>query len=87
PNLAVQEGKWKLLLTYDSQRIELYRVSVDRKEATELSKQYPEITERLKGLALKWKQSLPREPDPACFSKARPTQSEGRKVSKRRKVK
>jgi len=68
PRLAVREGDWKLTLTADTTRAELYNLAKDRAEATNVANEYPEIVERLKKLVLEWKATLPATPDPACIS-------------------
>jgi len=60
PNVAIREGNWKLLLNADASRIELYDLSADRSEATNLASQNPEIATRLKEAALSWRKSLPK---------------------------
>lgn len=69
PRLAVRDGDWKLALTYDAKRVELYRLSDDRAESKNLAKAHPEIVARLTRLALDWKATLPEKPNPACLSK------------------
>lgn len=70
PRLAVREGDWKLLLTYDAGRVELHNVITDRIEALDknVAKEHPEIVERLSKLALDWKATLPDKPAPECMS-------------------
>ena len=69
PRLAVREGDWKLALTHDAKRVELHQLSNDRAEAKDVSKEHPEIVERLAKLALDWKATLPEKPNPDCISK------------------
>lgn len=70
PRLAVRDGDWKLVMTYDGRRTELYQLSMDRAESKDVSKEYPEIVSRLSKLVLDWKAALPKEPDASCISKA-----------------
>lgn len=70
PRLAVREGEWKLVLTYDAKRVELHRLTTDRAEAENLAAQNPGIVARLTQLALAWKASLPTAPDPSCLNPA-----------------
>jgi arylsulfatase A-like enzyme len=70
PRLAVREGDWKLTLTADATRAELYNLSKDRAEATNVANEHPEIVSRLKKLVLEWKATLPASPDPTCISTA-----------------
>ena len=70
PRLAVRDGDWKLLLTADAKRVELYRLTDDRAEATDVAKNHPDVVARLTQLVLAWKATLPTQPDPACISTA-----------------
>jgi len=69
PRLAVRDGDWKLVMTDDAKRVELHRLTDDRGEATDVAKDYPEIVARLTRLALDWKATLPKAPNPECVSK------------------
>jgi N-acetylgalactosamine-6-sulfatase len=69
PGLAVRDGEWKLMTTYDGKRVELHRIPTDRAESEDLSGQYPEVVSRLQKLAFEWNATLPKEPDPACISR------------------
>ena len=73
PRLAVRDGDWKLVMTYDADRVELHDLSSDRAEdaGRDQSKAHPEIVTRLSKLALEWYASLPKEVDPSCVSKTR----------------
>ena len=68
PRLAVREGDWKLTLTADATRAELYNLAKDRAEAKNVANEHPEIVSRLKKLVLEWKATLPAAPDPTCIS-------------------
>ncbi len=70
PRLAVRDGDWKLLLTYDAKRVELHHLIDDRAEAVEknVAKEHPEIVARLSQLALNWKATLPEKPKHDCIS-------------------
>lgn len=68
PDLAVREGDWKLLMTEDGNRTELYQLDQDRAEARDVSSEHPEILARLTALVREWKASLPESPDPKCIS-------------------
>lgn len=59
PILAVRDGDWKLLLNPDRSRVELYDVVKDPGESDNLSRDYPEVAERLAKLALAWHSILP----------------------------
>jgi len=71
PRLAVREGDWKLVSTFEGDRVELYDLKKNRNEdlTQELSKAHPEVTARLKKILLTWYAELPTKPDPACLSK------------------
>jgi N-acetylgalactosamine-6-sulfatase len=74
PGLAVRDGEWKLMTTYDGKRVELHRIPTDRAESEDLSGQYPEVVARLKKLAFEWNDTLPKKLDPACIA----TETEGK---------
>ncbi len=71
PRLAVRDGDWKLVMTDDRSRVELYDIPKDRFERNNLAARHPEIVERLADKVLLWKSTLPAEPPSHCFSKAR----------------
>ena len=58
PRLGVRDGTWKLLMTYDRGRVELYDVVHDRAESKNLAQVHPEIARRLADKATAWKKSL-----------------------------
>ncbi|MBI5694107.1 MAG: sulfatase-like hydrolase/transferase [Verrucomicrobia bacterium] len=70
PRLAVRDGNWKLLRTYDAKRVSLHRLPDDRAEAHDVSAENPAIVARLRQLALDWKASLPAQPPADCFAPA-----------------
>ncbi len=59
PDLAVRDGRWKLLCEYDGGGPELYDLAEDRSETTSVAEQHPEIVERLTAAVLAWHASLP----------------------------
>jgi arylsulfatase A-like enzyme len=59
PNLAVREGKWKLLVNADGSDVELYDLAADEKETHNLAEAHPEVAKRLTELTLQWRRSLP----------------------------
>ena len=71
PLAAIRSGKWKLLLSEDRQRIELYDIPADRAETNNLAAQRPELVGKLRAQVEAWLDELPEQPDPACFSKLR----------------
>ena len=68
PRLAVRDGDWKLVLTEDAKRAELYQVTEDRAEAADVAKAHPAVVARLSKLALDWKATLPKKPNPECLA-------------------
>jgi arylsulfatase A-like enzyme len=59
PNLAVREGDWKLLLNADGTGPELYQLTKDPNEASNVAAGNPDIAARLAAKALEWRKSLP----------------------------
>lgn len=59
PNLAVRDGKWKLLVNADGAPQELYDIIADPAETTNLAGQQPELAARLREQVLGWRKSLP----------------------------
>ncbi|WP_339734247.1 sulfatase-like hydrolase/transferase [uncultured Gimesia sp.] len=59
PDLAVREGKWKLLCDYDGTRPRLFNLETDPGEAMNLTDQHPELTERLIKEVLAWNATMP----------------------------
>lgn len=72
PRLALRDGDWKLVMDNDGKRVELHQLLNDRAEAGDSAKEHPEIVARLTKLALEWKATLPKQPDPACVTKGDP---------------
>lgn len=59
PSLAVREGKWKLLMNKDSDRIELYDIAKDKNETNNVATAEPDQVKRLSKKLLTWWRSLP----------------------------
>jgi arylsulfatase A-like enzyme len=59
PNLAVLDGRWKLLVNDDGKGAELYDLSADPAEAKDLSANRADDVTRLTRLVLDWRRSLP----------------------------
>jgi arylsulfatase A-like enzyme len=59
PAVAVRDGDWKLLVNADGTGAELYDLAADPNEMRNLARMRPEVTRRLKDLAVAWRQSLP----------------------------
>lgn len=47
PDLAIRDGKWKLLCEFDGSRPQLYDLEKDRGETTNLAKEQPDVVQRL----------------------------------------
>src|SRR5262249_33987927 len=59
PNVAVRDGKWKLLVNADGSSVELYDLSVDQNETSNLAEKNPKIAKRLMNATLSWRIALP----------------------------
>lgn len=70
PDLAVRDGHWKLLCDYDGTTPELYDLSMDRGETTNVARQQSEVVKRLTAVAVAWHQSMPADNGPALGAAA-----------------
>lgn len=59
PNVAVQDGRWKLLLNADGSGVELYDLSTDPGEKENIASAHPEVAKKMTASALEWRKSLP----------------------------
>jgi hypothetical protein len=59
PQLAVLKDHWRLVMTKDSSRVELFNIFDDWEEKRDLAINYPTIVNELKGIALDYNKSLP----------------------------
>ncbi len=59
PDLAVRDGRWKLLSSYDGSSPQLYDLDVDPSERNNLAGAHPAETTRLTAAAVAWHRSLP----------------------------
>ena len=62
PQLAIRDGKWKLLMNPDKSHLELHDLTIDPSEVDNLADNNPKVVARLSGLLLKWQQSLDNRP-------------------------
>jgi arylsulfatase A-like enzyme len=65
PDLAVREGRWKLLCDYDGEAAELYDVTADPGETRDLATVEPAEARRLAAVAVAWHRSMPTDAGPA----------------------
>lgn len=54
PDLAIRDGKWKLLINDDGSQPELYNLEKDIAESENIAKQYPDIAKRLSTEVINW---------------------------------
>src|SRR4051812_46712679 len=59
PNVAIREGRWKLLVNADGTAGELYDLSTDLAEQKNLIADQPQVARELTRAALEWRKSLP----------------------------
>jgi arylsulfatase A-like enzyme len=59
PNVAVRDGKWKLLIQANGNGAELYDLSQDVAEMNSLAEKETAVVKRLSRAALDWRKSLP----------------------------
>lgn len=71
PNLAIRDGKWKLLINEKQGRVELYDLEGDWAEKNDVASDFPEVVEELGEKIANWKALLPTEPSANSLSKAR----------------
>jgi arylsulfatase A-like enzyme len=59
PNVAVRDGRWKLLVNAAGSGVELFDLTADPLETKNVAELYPERAGKLKEMALNWRKSLP----------------------------
>ena len=72
PDLAVRDGKWKLLCDYDGARPELYELLGDPAESKNLADEHPDVVQRLQNAALAWHRLMPPDNGPALGLQSAP---------------
>ena len=60
PQLAMMDGKWKLLQNYSSTRIELYDIEADPEERANIAGKHADVVARMSKQLLAWKAGLPK---------------------------
>lgn len=59
PDLAVRDGKWKLLINYDRTATQLYDLQTDQSETRNVASEHSDVTARLTELVFRWNSELP----------------------------
>ena len=59
PNVAMRKGNWKLLINADGAGAQLYDVTTDLGESSDVAGQNAELVKTMSGEALRWRRSLP----------------------------
>lgn len=59
PNLAIRDGRWKLLMNDDGSRRELYDFQAAQNEEANVAAQHPQVAERLARSLLAWRRTIP----------------------------
>jgi len=60
PNVAMRDGKWKLLVNADGSGAELYDILVDPRETKNVAGEEPQVAGVMKQAALDWRNGLPK---------------------------
>lgn len=59
PNLAIRSGKWKLLMDYQKDNVQLYDMLADKYETNNVAELHPDIVSELKTKLITWRAYLP----------------------------
>jgi uncharacterized sulfatase len=62
PDLAIRDGKWKLLVKRDGSRAELFDVVADPNETNNLAEKEPQLAKKLSDEVIAWDNSIPQKP-------------------------
>jgi len=81
PHLGIRDGKWKMMLNQELNRIELYDIEADWAETNNVAGLNPDVVKALTKKVMAWKKSLPTEPPAHCFSRTRKEQCKQTKTS------
>ena len=65
PDLAVRDGRWKLLVQLDGSGRQLYDLQADPQESQNLAAKHPDVAERLTLAVLRWNNDVSRAAEPA----------------------
>ena len=71
PDLAMREGKWKLMCEYDGSQAELYDLEADRGEKADVAGKHPEIVASMTKRLRAWHESMPEDNGPKLISKSK----------------
>ncbi len=77
PDLAMREGRWKLLCEFDGSLPQLYDLTNDREETNSLVADQPEVIQRMVRQVVAWHQSMP--PDNGAAIAEEKPKSKGKK--------
>jgi uncharacterized sulfatase len=61
PDLAMREGKWKLLCDLDGGRPELYDIEADEGESQNVADKHPDLVRSMSECVVQWHKSLPED--------------------------
>lgn len=59
PNLAIRSGKWKLLVDYQQDNVQLYNMTEDKYETNNVATSHPDVVKELKTKLITWRTYLP----------------------------
>ena len=69
PDLAVRDGRWKLLCEYDGSKAELYDLEVDSAERNNVADKHPAEVEQLTKSVVAWHKTMPSDAGPRTGKK------------------